>query len=450
MGLKGNSGKASRKKQLHRLTVVIFICSLVILVVELTGFRRNSSISDTETETENPNARARGPSALRQRHKNPRPVIKDSRHLSDEEKLELILSARVHLKDISIQSRTALTQEEPNYGGVVGHFCSLNWNLHKEDPSKYPMFRDLVSHSPSCDDPFAMDLSEILPLVRTHDVQNPDSVHAMYPAGFVFHESRCGSTLAANSLAAMDPDKHRVYSESNPSITALKACGTHGSGCPPGRAAQLIRDVLYLMGRTDDVLERRLFFKIQSIGTKSIHVMREAFPDVPWVFIYREPVQVMMSQIANGVERANCVRQMRDLDPKSIALMKENGKSLSTLESEDKCALHLNTLCQAALNELEEPESNGMPVNYNVMVNNFSMITSHFGMDMTDEYAERIEAVGSKYSKGRGHRGKEWKDDSEKKDTMANEKVKDAADEFLSDSYDLLEEYSKDVDYYLL
>ena len=91
-----------------------------------------------------------------------------------------------------------------------------------------------------------------------------------------------------------------------------------------------------------------------------------------------------------------------------------------------------------------------MPVNYNVMVNNFSMITSHFGMDMTDEYAERIEAVGSKYSKGRGHRGKEWKDDSEKKDTMANEKVKDAADEFLSDSYDLLEEYSKDVDYYLL
>ena len=204
-----------------------------------------------------------------------------------------------------------------------------------------PMFRDLVSHSPSCDDPFAMDLSEILPLVRTHDVQNPDSVHAMYPAGFVFHESRCGSTLAANSLAAMDPDKHRVYSESNPSITALKACGTHGSGCPPGRAAQLIRDVLYLMGRTDDVLERRLFFKIQSIGTKSIHVMREAFPDVPWVFIYREPVQVMMSQIANGVERANCVRQMRDLDPKSIALMKENGKSLSTLESEDKCALHL-------------------------------------------------------------------------------------------------------------
>jgi hypothetical protein len=163
----------------------------------------------------------------------------------------------------------------------------------------------------------------------------------MHPTGFVFHESRCGSTLAANSLAAMDPAKHRVYSESSPGITALKACGQHGSDCPPGRAAQLIQDVLYLMGRTNDVQERHLFLKIQSIGAKSIHVMRSAFPNVPWVFIYRDPVQVMMSQVAQGVERANCVRQMKDLDPKSIALMKESGKSLDTLEPEDKCALHL-------------------------------------------------------------------------------------------------------------
>jgi hypothetical protein len=71
-------------------------------------------------------------------------------------------------------------------------------------------------------------------------------------------------------------------------------------------------------------------------------------------------------------------------------------------------------------------------------------------MDMTDEYAERIAAVGSKYSKGRGRREKQWKDDSEKKDIMASEQVKDAADAFLSESYDLLEEYSEDVDYYLL
>ena len=208
-------------------------------------------------------------------------------------------------------------------------------------PQLDPMFRDLVSHSTSCDDPFTMELSEVLPLVRSHDAKNTDTIHAMQPSGFVFHESRCGSTLAANSLAAMDPAKHRVYSESSPSITALKACGKHGAQCPSGRAAQLIQDVLYLMGRTNQVQEERLFFKIQSIGTKSIDIMRQAFPSVPWVFIYRDPVQVMMSQVAQGVERANCVRQMKDLDPKSKGLIKENGKSLNSLEPEERCALHL-------------------------------------------------------------------------------------------------------------
>ena len=84
------------------------------------------------------------------------------------------------------------------------------------------------------------------------------------------------------------------------------------------------------------------------------------------------------------------------------------------------------------------------------MVDDFSVITTHFGIEMSDTYSERIAAVGSKYSKGRGNRGKQWKDDSEAKDTTASEKVKDAADAYLSESFDMLEDFSQDVDYYLL
>ena len=69
---------------------------------------------------------------------------------------------------------------------------------------------------------------------------------------------------------------------------------------------------------------------------------------------------------------------------------------------------------------------------------------------MTEEYTERIVSVATKYSKGRGSKGKNWKDDSEAKDTAASEKVKDAADAYLSESYDMLEDFSQDVDYYLL
>lgn len=77
-------------------------------------------------------------------------------------------------------------------------------------------------------------------------------VHSMQTSGFVFHESRVGSTLVANSLVAMDPTLHRVYSESSPITDALLACGRMGSQCDMNANVELFRDVVYLMGRCVD------------------------------------------------------------------------------------------------------------------------------------------------------------------------------------------------------
>ena len=40
-----------------------------------------------------------------------------------------------------------------------------------------------------------------------------------------------------------------------------------------------------------------MFFKVSSIGAKRINVMQTAFPSVPWLFVYRDPVQTMMSHL---------------------------------------------------------------------------------------------------------------------------------------------------------
>jgi hypothetical protein len=157
------------------------------------------------------------------------------------------------------------------------------------------------------------------------DINDGNTSHTLDPTGFVFHESRCGSTLVANSLAAMNPTQHRVYSESSPPIEALRACGFEGEDCPEGRAVELLRDVIYVMGRTDRVEEKALFFKIQSIGSRYLPVFLEAFPDTPWIYVYREPVQIMMSQLANGENRANCVRQLRDVPRKRVEKLLEDG-----------------------------------------------------------------------------------------------------------------------------
>jgi hypothetical protein len=57
-----------------------------------------------------------------------------------------------------------------------------------------------------------------------------------------------------------------------------------------------MRLVVSLMGRpplaplVGDAPPSRLFFKLQS--SEGIDVLSEAFPDVPWVFLFREPVEV--------------------------------------------------------------------------------------------------------------------------------------------------------------
>ena len=182
------------------------------------------------------------------------------------------------------------------------------------------MFRDLVAKSPMCAEDFEdngsasgeneedipggriqVNLKEIVDMVREADEQQ------LYPTaknlaltGAVFHESRCGSTLVANSLIGMNPTKHRVYSESAPPISVLAMCGVNNEMCSLEQAAQVLRDVIFLMGRSDDAQEERFFFKIQSAGTLSLEVFRKAFPNTPWIFVYRDPVQVRKIVLAGG------------------------------------------------------------------------------------------------------------------------------------------------------
>ena len=116
------------------------------------------------------------------------------------------------------------------------------------------------------------------------------------PAGFVFHESRCGSTLVANLLTVASPS-HRVYSESAPVSTALSSlqCSTNSPAC-----TKLIHDVIALMSASTD----KTFFKFQSALTFKMDRIIAAWPDTPWIFVLREPVAVLMSHLGRLVKHS--------------------------------------------------------------------------------------------------------------------------------------------------
>ena len=316
------------------------------------------------------------------------------------------------------------------------------------------MFRDLVAHSPKCDKTrVRVPLRDVATMAREMDQKEnrqPTSDHVPKPLNLtavVFHESRCGSTLVANMLIGMDPEKHRVYSESPPPVTALRICGDDYEICSMDQAATILRDVLYMMGRTNDPKEQRVFFKIQSIGSRHIQVFRRAFPHTPWLFVYREPVQVMMSHLALGYRKANCLRSLHRPPTVTQQLVRRHQgyQSISQLAPEEFCAAHLATITESALHNLNQEASSsltlGLPVNYENLPKALyqTILPDHFGVPTTETEIERILKVSSQYSKGRGNKNKEWQEDSARKEEEASAEIRQAAKIFLYKSYQELQ-----------
>ena len=216
------------------------------------------------------------------------------------------------------------------------------------------MFKDLLMNSRGCRKTIEINLSEVVKEAKSIDAQYSKLLstkevavpHSIPPKGFVFHESRCGSTLVANSLAAVNPDKNRVYSESAPLITAMKIVSNDINNPKSAKseedAKQFVKDVVYIMGRTHDPEEENLFFKIQSIGTTYIRSLRASFPDVPWIFIYRDPVQVMMSHMPKPTEHAVCLRSRAVTPPGLNDYVRSiDNRSFQSLTTYESCAAHL-------------------------------------------------------------------------------------------------------------
>lgn len=380
---------------------------------------------------------------------------------SKEEKL--IISGDFTLVEI-IAPATGLTpslpttEEKPSssvgYSGVVAKFCKVNWDAYKKDVPTHSMFSFLSSQevSKDCETKYTVDLNMIVDKARAFDQTSKGQaeVSVMKPKGFVFHESRCGSTLVANSLAAFTPGKTRVYSESSPPIRAMKACDN--ARCDEAKHIKLIRDVLYLMGRSSNMNETNLFFKFQSIGTKRISTLRKAFPDTPWIFVYRDPVQVMMSHAKNydpgKYLRANCNRtfKMQPSDTKKV-IHKITGDVSYQVSSIEFCAAHLATLCQYAFRE-HKSSGTGRMIDYStlpdilideIIPNYFLSPASTFG----EKEIQNIREVNGVYSKGFGRAEKKWESDSEQKNKMAHPDIKAAAAKFLQPSFDAIQSHDK-------
>ncbi|MFZ2405454.1 MAG: sulfotransferase [Methylobacter sp.] len=114
--------------------------------------------------------------------------------------------------------------------------------------------------------------------------------NSLTPTAFIFHTSRCGSTLLSQLLASLP--SCIVLSE--PPIIDSYLSLYHAQPEQNG-AEKTLRQLVGALGQKRFAEERHFFIKLDSWHIKSLPLFRKAFPDTPFIFMYRKPEEVLAS-----------------------------------------------------------------------------------------------------------------------------------------------------------
>ena len=177
------------------------------------------------------------------------------------------------------------------------------------------------------------------PLSVLANAHPPDAADA--PDGLIFHMSRCGSTLVSQMLAAMAGGV--VASEAPPLDTIVQMAHSHPDA-PLEQRVALLRGMAAALGRDRFGNRRHYVIKTDSWHSLALPLFRAAFPDTPWVFLFRDPTEVMVSQMRI---RGSQTVPGTQLDP-VFAI-----PDPLSLSGEDYIARVLNRVTQAAVDHAE-------------------------------------------------------------------------------------------------
>ena len=246
---------------------------------------------------------------------------------------------------------------------------------------------------------------------------------AFAPAGFIFHMSRCGSTLAAQMLAASDANL--VVSEAPPIDAVVRidraTAGRDGEAAHAARLAAIVGAFEHVRGGAG-----RLFVKLDSWHACALPLFRRAFPATPWVFLYREPIEVMVSHLR---------RRGMQMTPELIAPSFFGADWQGASPDEDYAASVLAAICTAALAAYEG--GGGLLVNYRELPGALaSRILPHFGVEAAPEEIAVIEAASGRDAK---HPATAFAPDSAAKQAAATPAIRAAVVRHLADVYAQLE-----------
>jgi hypothetical protein len=241
------------------------------------------------------------------------------------------------------------------------------------------------------------------------------------PAGFIFHLSRCGSTLLTQMLAALPA--HVVLSEPVP-VNDLLWKDSPAEGEP--LAETRLRAMLAVLGRRRFTEEERFFVKFDAWHTLNLPLIRRAFPEVPWVFLYRDPVEVLVSHaLSPGTHTLP-----GQLDPARLGVEPPAWTEPGLRKYAAQVLARIGT---AALEHLDEA---GRLVHYAELPGALPGVLRHFKVEATEEEMQMMLRVAARYSKVPQRK---FTPDTALRQSQATPEMRAIAREWLGDIYVALE-----------
>lgn len=247
---------------------------------------------------------------------------------------------------------------------------------------------------------------------------------SLRPSGFIFHMSRCGSTLVSQMLAALP--QNVVISEAS-LIDAVVGAKQTNFALSDHQHSLWLQWIVGVLGQQRTAHAQNYMVKLDCWHTTELDVFRQAFPDVPWIFLYRDPVEVLVSQLR--MPGMHMIPGM--LGPRLFA----SEGAVSAANPEDYRAQVLAQLCAPVV----EPRASGklLLINYSQLPQAvWTRILPHFDVDFSDDDRSVMAAAArydAKMPKSR------FRPDSKSKQREATVSIRAIANQRLGKIYSQLE-----------
>jgi len=245
------------------------------------------------------------------------------------------------------------------------------------------------------------------------------------PSGFIFHLSRCGSTVVSQMLAAAP--EILVISEAPPIDFPLRLPHVPSTVSDSDRRRWL-KLIIAALGVKRSPAQSHYVIKFDAWHICYFDFIREAFPNVPWIFIYRDPVEVLVSHR----DSPSALTMPGFINPRVLGLAPYD---MAPITATDYCARVLGHSLQAAAVAFNNAP--GLLVNYTQIPDVVDpTLLEFFGLNLPPESRQRVRAQARMDAK---NPAMTFTFDSLRKQQQAGDELRAAAERFMRPAYDALE-----------